>query len=127
MNHSLPEVVEYSRNLGIVKTEMEQICFTVNSRSAEESRLDCSVAEIDAYARALGGKSDHYNRYPGWEYAEDSSVRENYTKAYKTLFGKEPCVEVIHAGLECGIIKKYLPDMDMLSCGPVVLDLHSPD
>lgn len=127
MNHSLSGVVEYSRNLGIVSTEVDSLCITVNSRSAEESRLDCSVYELDAYARILGGKSDHYNRYPGWEYAESSSIREDYTRAYKALFGAEPLVEVIHAGLECGIIKKFLPQMDMLSCGPVVLDLHSPD
>ena len=127
MNCELPEVVEYSRNLGIVQTEKDSVCVTLNSRSAQESRLDLSVEEIDAYARLLGGVSDHYNRYPGWEYAPDSAIREDYTGAYKTLFGEEPRVEVIHAGLECGIIRKYLPSMDMLSCGPVVINLHSPD
>lgn len=127
MNRALSGIVEYSRNLGIVETGADSLCVTVNSRSAEESRLDTSVAEIDAFARILGGVSDHYNRYPGWEYAERSAIRENYTRAYKALFGKAPSEEVIHAGLECGIIKKFMPQMDMLSCGPVVLDLHSPD
>ena len=127
MNHSLSEVVEYSRNLGIAETLSDKVCFTVNSRSAQESRIDLSVAELDAYARMLGGSSEHYSRYPGWEYAERSAIREEYSKAYKSLFGKEPSVEVIHAGLECGIIKKNIPDMDMLSCGPIVLNLHSPD
>ena len=127
MNHSLTGVVEYSRNLGIAQTCADSVSFTVNSRSAEESRLDLSVAELDAYARILGGVSAHYSRYPGWEYAERSPIREEYSRAYSALYGREPAVEVIHAGLECGIIKKAIPDMDMLSCGPVVLDLHSPD
>ena len=127
MNHKLPDVVEYSSNLGIVTTDADSLCVSINSRSAQESRLDTSVAEIDAYARILCGVSDHYSRYPGWEYAPDSSIREDYTRAYRELLGNEPHVEVIHAGLECGIIKKFLPDMDMLSCGPVVINLHSPD
>ena len=127
MNRSLSGVVEYSRNLGISETMSDKVCFTVNSRSAQESRLDLSVAELDAYARMLGGISEHYSRYPGWEYAERSAIREEYSKAYKSLFDKEPSVEVIHAGLECGIIKKAIPDMDMLSCGPIVINLHSPD
>ena len=127
MNRSLPDVVEYSRNLGIVNTEVDHVCFTLNSRSAQESRLDCSVSEIDAYARILGGVSNHYNRYPGWEYSEDSAIRGDYTRAYRALYGHKPSVEVIHAGLECGIIKKFLPNMDMISCGPVILNLHSPD
>ena len=127
MNRVLPDVVEYSRNLGLVSTDGDSLCVTVNSRSAEESRLDLSVSEIDAYARQLGGVSEHYNRYPGWEYAPVSDIREDYIRAYKAIFGDEPTVEVIHAGLECGIIKKFLPELDMLSCGPVVLDLHSPD
>ncbi len=127
MNRELSGIVEYSRNLGVVKASADSFEAVVNSRSAAESRIDLSVAELDAYGKLLGGKAEHYNRYPGWGYAEHSEIRERYMKAYKELFGKEPKVEVIHAGLECGIIKEALPDMDMLSCGPVVVNLHSPD
>lgn len=127
MNHALPELVEYSRNLGICETEDKSFCATVNTRSASDSRIDLSVCELDAYAKVLGGVSEHYSRYPGWEFAKVSAIREDYTKAYAALYGKAPTVEVIHAGLECGIIKKAVPDMDMISCGPVVLNLHSPD
>lgn len=127
MNNDLPDLVEYSRNLGIVETEEDAASFVLNSRSSKESQIDRSVSELDAYAKILGGKSDHYNRYPGWSYSESSEIRDEYTKAYRSLFGDDPKVEVIHAGLECGIIKEAVPDMDMLSCGPVVLNLHSPD
>jgi len=127
VNHGLSGIVEYSRNLGIAKTTEDSFEIVVNSRSARESQIDLSASELDAYARLLEGSSEHYNRYPGWVYAESSEMRSAYALVYRELYGSEPRVEVIHAGLECGIIKKALPDMDMISCGPVVLDLHSPD
>lgn len=127
MNQSLCEIVEYSRNLGIIKTEKDRFEAVVNSRSSMESRIDLSASELDSYARILGGVSSHYNRYPGWEYAEHSDIRDKYIKAFNSLYGNDPEVIVIHAGLECGIIKKAVPDMDMISCGPAVKNLHSPD
>ena len=127
MNYGVDGLVEYSRNLGIVETEEDRVSFVFNSRSSYDSRIDASSAELDAYASLLGGESKHYNRYPGWTYSEDSAIRREYTEAYRSLFGCEPKIEVIHAGLECGIIKQAIPDMDMLSCGPVVVNLHSPD
>ena len=123
----LSGIVEYSRNLGIVSTDKNKFEAVLNTRSARDSQIDCSVIEIDLYAKQLSGSSNHYNRYPGWVYAESSEIRDEYAKAYKALFGKTPEVEVIHAGLECGIIKSAIPDMDMISCGPIVVNLHSPD
>ena len=120
-------LVEFSRNLGVIDTDADNVEFTISSRSARESQLDFSAQQIDSYAALLGGTSDHYNRYPGWIYAEDSAVRSEYIAAFCKLFGEEPTVEVIHAGLECGIIKQAIADMDMISCGPVIVNLHSPD
>ncbi len=127
MNPNLPEVVEFSRNLGVLQTEADHVSLIFSSRSALESQIDRSSSELDAYADLLGASVQHYNRYPGWNFAPVSALREAYAAAYGKLFGKEPRIEVIHAGLECGIIKQALPDMDMISCGPIILDLHSPD
>lgn len=127
MNDNLEDVVEYSRNLGITLTREGEAELVFNSRSSMESRIDLSARELDAYARTFSGVTNHFNRYPGWTYAESSEIREEYSDAFYQLFGSKPQVEVIHAGLECGIIKKALPHMDMLSCGPVVVNLHSPD
>ncbi len=127
VNPSHTEIVEYSRNLGIAATTDQEVECVVNSRSAREGQLDLSARELELYALMLGGRVEHFNRYPGWVYAERSAIREEYMAAYREIFGTEPKVEVIHAGLECGIIKKLVPDMDMLSCGPVVVNLHSPD
>ncbi len=122
-----PAIVEFSRNLGIVETAEAEVTFIINSRSARESHLDLSESELDLYARYFGGRAEHFNRYPGWIYAEHSQIRDEYIEAYREIFSSEPRIEVIHAGLECGIIKKLVPDMDMLSCGPIVVNLHSPD
>ena len=127
VNHELNGLVEYSRNLGIVQSEAQTVEFVFSSRSARDSQIDCSVSELDAYAAVLGGSARHYNRYPGWVYDERSALREQYTAAYRSVYGCEPKQEIIHAGLECGIVKQAIPDMDILSCGPIVLDLHSPD
>ncbi|MBR3895353.1 MAG: aminoacyl-histidine dipeptidase [Clostridia bacterium] len=127
MNRSIPGLVEYSRNLGVVRTEDDAIDFVFASRSSIESRLDASTRELDAVAAAIGGETKHYNRYPGWSYAPKSDLREAYLKAYRDVTGEEASVNVIHAGLECGIIYSRVPDMDIISIAPTLHDLHSPD
>ncbi len=123
----LAGTVEYSRNLGVITTKDDCVQLVFNTRSSMETRLDLAERELDALAKRFGGVTDHYSRYPGWVFAEDSEIRNAYKTAYSELLGGEPEVEVIHAGLECGIIKKAIPDMDMISCGPIVMNLHSPD
>ncbi|MBQ8344856.1 MAG: beta-Ala-His dipeptidase [Clostridia bacterium] len=125
----LREMVEFSRNLGVIRTENEgrSLCFVFASRSAKNSQLDWSAAQLDGLAVVLGGTTCHHNRYPGWIFAETSALRTAYRHSYETLFGSCPNVTVIHAGLECGIIREKLPHLDIISCGPVVENLHSPD
>ena len=129
MNDNIDGLVEFSRNLGIITTDIDngEVEFVLSSRSSMESRIDFSVSQLNSYAKMIGAAVKHYSRYPGWKFAEVSAIRERYCKAFFKKFGKEPEVTVIHAGLECGIIKEQIPDMDIISCGAIVLDLHSPD
>ena len=129
MNENVKGLVEFSRNLGIVSTDLEggKVEFVFSSRSSMETRIDFSTSQLDAYAKMIGADAEHYSRYPGWKYAESSSIRDKYCAAHLAKYGKAPEITVIHAGLECGIIKENIPDMDIISCGAVVLDLHSPD
>ena len=73
------------------------------------------------------GTVKHHSRYPGWEYAPVSPLRDRYLDSYERLFGARPCVTVIHAGLECGIISSKTNGMDIISIGPDMKDIHSPD
>ncbi len=122
-----PEAVAFSRNLAVMGEVENGIELILSSRSAKDSQLDASTEELDGYAAQVGGRTKHYSRYPGWDEDEKSLLREDYGRAYAKLFGKKPREEVIHAGLECGVLKKAIPDMDMLACGPIVQNLHSPD
>ena len=127
MNRKIDGLVEYSRNLGVVRTEGETVVLTFASRSGLESRLDASTRELDALSRILNGETRHYNRYPGWEFAPRSVLRDAYVKAYREITGEDAIVNVIHAGLECGVIYSHIPDMDIISIAPTLHDLHSPD
>ncbi len=127
MDHNVEGIVEWSRNLGIITCDAEAVVAVFSSRSSFESRIDASAEELDAYANMLGAKARHYNRYPGWSFAPVSALREAYVRAAEVICGQKPEITTIHAGLECGFISEALPDMDIISCGPVILDLHSPD
>ncbi len=127
MNREAKGMVEFSRNLGVVRFDGKQVSFVFASRSAMESRLDASTRELDMLAKIIGAETRHYNRYPGWNYAPASEVRDAYLDAYRRVTGKDAVVNVIHAGLECGIIYTNVPGMDVISVGPNIHDLHSPD
>ena len=124
---TLPGLVQFSRNLGVVRTEGDRVILTFASRSAKESQLEASLAELEGYAIRLGGEIRHHGRYPGWEVAEHSELQSHYAEVFRRLSRKELRIESIHAGLECGVIKQAIPEMDLLSCGPVIENLHSPD
>ncbi len=126
MSRDVSGLVEYSRNLGVIRTEENHIAFVFSSRSAIEGRLDASASELDALARVTGCIARHYSRYPGWDYAPVSVLRDAYLAAYRDVTGEDARVNVIHAGLECGIIRSKVPDMDVISIGPTMHDIHSP-
>lgn len=127
MHREIEGLVEYSRNLGVIRTEEDEITFTLSTRSSIEARLDAAISELDAMSRVFGCKASHGGRYPGWEYASVSQVRELYLQSLAETCGIKGTVDVIHAGLECGVIYSKLPDMDMISIGPTMHDIHSPD
>lgn len=127
MSRNVPGLVGYSRSLGVVRTEGDRVSLVFSARSATESQLDASEDELSALGALAGAEVSHYSRYPGWDFAENSPVRDTWLAAYKRLFGTEPKVTVIHAGLECGIISSHLPELDMISVGPDMKDIHSPD
>ena len=127
MNYNIKSLPEWSRNLGVITTNGNEVEFVFSSRSAIESRLDASIDELDALARITGCVTKHYSRYPGWDYAPVSPLRDLYARAYREVTGKDATVDVIHAGLECGIIASKLPGLDVISVGPDMRDVHTPD
>ena len=127
MSKKLKGLVEYSRNLGVIRTEEGKIRLAFSSRSAIDRQLDAAEREIRMLAELLGAECNSHGRYPGWVYNGESELADEYIKACHELFGKEVKKITIHAGIECSTIKSKLPDMDPICCGPNMKDLHSPD
>ena len=127
MSMDLPDLVETSLNMGVIKVDEEEInlCFSV--RSSLTSAKEFVGAKLKQLIEALGGTISYHGEYPGWPYARNSKLRDLCVKVYKEQYGKEPKVEVIHAGLECGILSSKIEGLDCISIGPDMYDVHTPD
>ncbi len=127
MSKYIKGFVEYSRNLGVIVTDGDELHFTFFARSAIDAQLEASNRELEALAKLVGAEVEYSEAYHGWNYEPVSPLRDKYLAACRELGMSEPVVMSIHAGLECGIIKAQIPDMDIISVGPNELDIHSPD
>lgn len=124
---SIPNIVETSCNLGIVKVANGKAEADVLVRSSMDSKLDELASSVTA-ALELGGFSVSYNgRYPAWQPDVESSVVKTIQKVYKEVHGEDCKITVVHAGLECGIIKTVYPNMDTVSFGPTLRSPHTPN
>jgi dipeptidase D len=128
MSMDIDGLVETSLNIGIVGLEEGEMTATYALRSSVQSRMEYLQARLSAAAEALGGRIDYSLYYPGWEYRKDSSLRDTCVSVFKRMYGKEPKVEAIHAGLECGFFAGKLgDDFDAVSIGPDMRCVHTPD
>ena len=127
MSLDMPGMVETSGNLAIVRTEKG--VFTVSSlirSSIDSSKMDMAEQMRNVFELA-GAKVTFTGAYSGWKPNMDSAILAEMKRVYKKLYGKEPEVMAIHAGLECGILGAKYPNWDMVSCGPTLCSPHSPD
>lgn len=127
MSASIPDFVETSTNLASVKTNEDSIEITTSQRSSVESEKHDIGNMVVSVFNLAGGKSVHSDGYPGWTPNPDSKILEISKAAYERLFGYSPKVKAIHAGLECGLVGEKYPLMDMISYGPTLRGVHSPD
>lgn len=123
----MPEVVETSSNLAIIKSENRTIVISILTRGAADAAKDKAAYNIAAVFSKLGAATKHHGSYPGWKPNIHSPILETMKKVYHNNFGKTPEVKVIHAGLECGILGAIYPHWDMISFGPTIRFPHSPD
>lgn len=126
-SQTIPGFVETSTNLASVRMHKDHWEITTSQRSSVESAKE-DVANMVAACFALAGADiKQSNGYPGWAPNPSSAIRELTVKSYVKLFGSQPLVKAIHAGLECGLIGDKYPGMDMISYGPTIKGAHSPD
>ena len=123
----VPEVVETSNNVAIVKSDGEKVEVKCLIRSSVESRKEELASMIESAFSLAGAKVEFSGAYPGWKPNLDSPILKKMINVYETNYGKTPKIMIIHAGLECGILGTHYPQMDMISFGPTIRFPHSPD
>lgn len=121
-----PEIVESSDNLAIVKTLDENINIIVSLRSSDPEVFSELKDKIASILKENNASFEFSAGYPEWKFRAESKLREKALEVYKKLYNKDMKVEVIHAGLECGAISQNYPDIDFISVGPNLRDVHTP-
>jgi dipeptidase D len=127
MSAAIPGLVETSTNLAAIATKDNAIELVTSQRSSVASRLTEAVETVEAILELGGARVTTSDGYPGWQPRLDSPILQRAQACYRALYGKDAQVKAIHAGLECGIIGERLPGMDMISFGPTLESVHSPD
>ncbi|PJE79277.1 Cytosol non-specific dipeptidase [invertebrate metagenome] len=127
MSTTVEGVVETSNNMAMICIEEGSIQVDNMSRSLIDSAIDDLAERIAGVYRVLGAEVSKLGRYPGWRPNAHSPILEQMKQTHVRLFGEEPVVKVIHAGLECGLLGSLYPEWDMISFGPTILGAHSPD
>lgn len=127
MSADIPGLVETSTNLASVKMlEGNKVRVGTSQRSSITSARRAAAAKVEASFLLAGAEVTHEGEYPGWKPTLDSEILRRSVASYKKLFGVEPAVKAIHAGLECGLFLEIYPDLDMISFGPTLRGVHAP-
>ena len=128
MSRDLEGLVETSTNLAAVKfIDGNKIKVTTSQRSSVESRKHDIAAQVETHFVLAGAEIDHSDGYPGWAPNMDSTIMRVCSEAYEELYNVKPAIKAIHAGLECGLFLAKYPHLDMVSVGPTMTGVHSPD
>jgi dipeptidase D len=127
MSYDIPDLVETSINLATIRPDGNNVTISLSGRSSIDSALESLRRQVRAHGVLAGATIDEDAPYPGWKPNLESHLLEVVKAVHASEFGHEPEVKAIHAGLECGILGKKAPGMDMISFGPVIEFPHSPD
>ena len=125
MSKDVEGLVETSLNLGVLSVQEEKMRLQYAVRSSidqDKGELCRHMLEI---AERMGASASVRNEYPGWAYRKDSPLREKMVRVYEEMYGKKPVLEAIHAGLECGILAGKIKDLDCVSIGPDLENVHT--
>lgn len=126
MSAELPDLVETSNNVALVSTTDAAVVIETTSRSMVAEGLDLAVNHIAAAGRHHGAAVEVLPGYPGWTPDAGSPLLTLAIETHREVFGQEPTVTAVHAGLECGLIGQKIPGMQMISFGPTIRNPHSP-
>ena len=126
MSMDIPGLVQTSTNMAAVHVSGNELSVLCSHRSSVESELSAIAEKLEAVCFLGGFDVEHKWAYPAWKPKLDSHILKVCVDSYKKLFGADPEVKAIHAGLECGMFLKKFPDLDMISFGPTLRGVHAP-
>lgn len=126
MSQDIEGLVETSSNLAAVFMKPGEITVTTSQRSSVESEKKFMAQKVESAFLLAGAEISHSDPYPGWKPNMQSHILEETVASYRRLFGVDPEVKAIHAGLECGLFLTKFPDLDMISFGPTLRGVHAP-
>jgi dipeptidase D len=126
MSSNIPGLVESSLNLGIFHVDADKAVYCFSVRSSVNSYKQYLASRLNYMASFLGGEFYVRAQYPAWEYKKESKLRDHFYKVFVEQYGYEPKLEAIHAGLECSFFAEKIPDIDIVSLGPNMYDIHTP-
>ncbi len=127
MSRDMEGLVESSSNFASFKEINGELVITVSMRSSVTDSLVSMKEKTEELAKCAGFDAVFESEYPGWQYDPESKLAKIYLSSYKEVSGREGRVTAIHAGLECGLVKSQIPDMDIISIGPNIYDIHTPN
>ncbi len=125
MSVDVDGLVETSLNMGMMKLGEECLTLSYAIRSSVESAKEAVCRKLSAISYLVGAEVDMRGNYPGWAYRKNSPLRDKMIRIYEEMYGEKPRVEAIHAGLECGLFAGKLPELDCISCGPDMQNIHT--
>ncbi|MBL4938378.1 aminoacyl-histidine dipeptidase [Clostridium sp. YIM B02515] len=127
MSMEIKDLVQSSTNLGVVTTFENEVHYDSATRSSVKSLKYDAVDQTKVIAEAMGAKFSTQSDYPDWQYNAESKLRKIFEKVYKDINGIDPEIVAIHAGVECGLFKEKFGEIDMISFGPNLYDVHTPE
>ena len=125
MSQEIEGLVQTSLNLGILKTDFRGVHMTFSVRSSINAEKDALMEQLADLMARYGGGAEINGEYPAWEYRKESKLRRIMTQVYTEQYGEAPKIQAIHAGLECGLLAGKLPDLDAISFGPDIEEIHT--
>lgn len=125
MNASIPTLVQTSSNIGVVATNDDNISLDISVRSSVTKEKSDIADDIKNILQKYGFEVKIHGDYPSWEFIENSELRDTAVKVFENMYNKKPVIDVIHAGLECGIFSDKIKNLDCISYGPDLLDIHT--
>jgi len=125
MSMTIAGLVETSLNLGVLKTEKDNVAMTFSIRSNKSTAMTALLEKMQAFAGGMGFSFESYGYYPPWEFKDHSELQALYKQIYKKHYGREPIVTAIHAGLECGIFAAGIQELDCIAIGPRLEAVHT--